>query len=134
VGNVAQAHLLAGAALLNGNQQIPGRAYFITDGPPSNFFSFFDSFVEAIGYRIWPGNLWLPRWFAYSLGCISESVAFMLRPFRKYSPKMSRFAVTYTCTDYTFNSGKAREDFGFVPKYNREEAFERTVAFFKHSR
>ena len=133
VGNVAQAHVLAGAALLNGNGNVPGKAYFITDGPASNFFSFFDGFVEAIGYRIWPGNLWLPRWFAYSLGCISESIAFLLRPFKKYSPKMSRFAVTYTCTDYTFNSDRAREDLGFIPKYGRQEAFERTVAFFKHS-
>jgi nucleoside-diphosphate-sugar epimerase len=133
VGNVARAHVMAAAALLNGNSSIPGRAYFLTDGPPSNFFSFFDSFVEAIGYRIWPKNLWLPRWFAYSLGCISESIAFLLRPVKKYSPKMSRFAVTYTCTDYTFNSEKAREDFGFIPEFSREEAFDRTVAFFKHS-
>lgn len=133
VGNVAYAHLLASAALLNGNLDVPGRAYFLTDGAASNFFSFFDNFVEAIGYRIRPKNLWLPRWFAYSLGCISESIAFLLRPVKKYSPKMSRFAVTYTCTDYTFNSDRAREDFGFVPKYSREEAFDRTVTFFREN-
>lgn len=133
VGNVAYAHLLAAAALLSGNEDVPGRAYFLTDGVASNFFSFFDNFVEAIGYRIRPGNLWLPRWFAYSLGCISESIAFLLRPVKKYSPKMSRFAVTYTCTDYTFNSDRAREDFGFVPKYSREEAFDRTVTFFREN-
>jgi nucleoside-diphosphate-sugar epimerase len=133
VGNVAHAHVLAAAALLNGNGQIPGRAYFLTDGPATNFFSFFDRFVEAIGYRIWPKSMWLPRWFAYSLGCISESIAFLLRPVRRYSPKMSRFAVTYTCTDYTFNSERARADFGFIPIFSRQEAFERTVAFFRHT-
>ncbi len=46
---------------------------------------------------------------------------------------MSRFAVTCTCTDYTFTSDKARKDFGFVSKYSKEEAFERTVEYFRRS-
>ncbi len=134
VGNVAHAHVLAAATLLNGNKKIHGQAYFITDGPASNFFSFFDRFVEGAGYKIWPKNLWLPRWFAYGLGCISESIAFMLRPIKKYSPKMSRFAVTYTSTTYTFTADKASSDFGFIPKYNSEEAFEKTMEYFNPSR
>lgn len=44
---------------------------------------------------------------------------------------MSRFAVTYTCTDYTFKAEKASEDFGFAPKYSKQEAFERTVEYFR---
>ncbi len=132
VGNIAHAHILASAELLNGNKRVEGQAYFITDGPPTNFFTFFDGIVEGIGYKIWPKNLWLPRWFAYSLGSISESIAFVVRPIRKYSPKMSRFAVVYTCTDYTFSSDKAKGDFGFVPKYNQKVAFDRTVDFFKN--
>lgn len=131
VGNMAHAHVLAAAALLNGHKSMDGQAYFLTDGPPSNFFTFFDAFVREAGYRIWPGNLWLPRWFAYGLGAISEGIAFLLRPIKKYSPKMSRFAVTYTCTDYTFEARKAENDFGFAPKYSKEEAFKRTVEFFR---
>jgi nucleoside-diphosphate-sugar epimerase len=127
VGNAAQAHILAGLALLNGNEVVSGQAYFLTDGPGTNFFSFFDRFVEGAGYRIWPKNLWLPRRFAYVLGSISEAIAFLLRPVRKYSPKMSRFAVTYTCTTYTFNADKAKRDFGFVPKYSSSEAFDRSM-------
>jgi nucleoside-diphosphate-sugar epimerase len=133
VGNMAQAHLLVAAALLDGNPKVEGQAYFITDGPATNFFTFFDDFVRGAGYRIWPANVWLPRWFAYSLGCLSESIAYLARPFKRYSPKMSRFAVIYTCTDYTFTSHKAREDFGFMPKYKKEEAFERTIAYFRNS-
>jgi nucleoside-diphosphate-sugar epimerase len=133
VGNMAHALLLASAALLSGDQNVAGQAYFITDGPPSNFFSFFDSFVEGAGYRLRPKNLWLPRWFAYGLGCISEAIAFLLRPIYKYSPKMSRFAVTYTCTDYTFTSDKAIRDFDFAPKYSKEEAFDKTIEYFHHT-
>jgi nucleoside-diphosphate-sugar epimerase len=131
VGNVAQAHVLAAAALLNGNDHVPGEPYFLTDGPPTNFFSFFDPFVEGAGYKIWPRNLWLPRWFAFTLGFISESIAKLLRPIHKYSPKMSRFAVTYTCTTYTFKSDKARKDFGFIPKYSSQEAFDRSMEDFR---
>jgi len=132
VRNMANAHLLASAALLDGNKKVEGQAYFLTDGSPSNFFKFFDRFVEGSGYRIWPKNVWLPRWFAYGIGWISETMAIILRPIWKYTPKMSRFAVTYTCTDYTFKAEKARRDFGFVPKYEAKEAFDRTVEHFRN--
>ncbi|MGW8314273.1 MAG: NAD-dependent epimerase/dehydratase family protein [Bacteroidales bacterium] len=131
VGNVAHAHLLAARALLEGHGNVAGQAYFITDGPGTNFFAFFDRFVTGAGYRIWPRNLWLPRGVAYTLGVISEGLAILARPVRRYRPKLSRFAVVYTCTDYTFSSGKALRDFGFVPRYDEEEAFRRTVDHFK---
>ncbi len=131
VGNVAHAHIGVARALLNGHKGVDGQAYFITDGPASNFFTFFDAFVEGAGYRIWPRKLWIPRWLAYGLGYFSESMALLWRPIKKYSPKLSRFAVTYTCTDYTFTSDKARRDFGFAPKYSQNEAFERTVKHFR---
>jgi nucleoside-diphosphate-sugar epimerase len=134
VGNVAHAHLLAAASLLEGNGSVAGEAYFITDGPGSNFFTFFDRFVTGAGYRIWPRNLWLPRGVAYALGTLSEGIAILVRPLKKYRPKLSRFAVTYTCTDYTFRSEKANRDFGFVPKYNPEEAYQRTVTYFSNHR
>ena len=132
VGNMAHALLLASAALLEGNGKVAGQCYFITDGPPSNFFTFFDPFVEGAGYRIRPRNLWLPRRFAYALGAISETMAFLLKPLKKYTPKMSRFAVTYTCTDYTFTAEKAKRDFGFEAKYSKEEAFERTMEYYRN--
>ena len=131
VGNIAWAHVLIAHALLAHNNAITGNAYFITDGPGSNFFSFYDRIIEEAGYRIRPKNLWLPRGVAMMLGILSETLAILVRPFKRYTPKMSRFAVTYTCTDFTFNSEKARKDFGFVPKYSGEEAFERTVHYYR---
>jgi len=130
VRNAAHAHLLAGSELLDG-AGIRGQVYFLTDGPGTNFFTFFDKFVEGAGYRIWPKRLWLPRWLAYGLGAISELTAVLLRPVKDYRPGLSRFAVTYTCTDYTFSSDKAAKDFGFTPKYSPEEAFRNTIEHFK---
>jgi hypothetical protein len=37
----------------------------------------------------------------------------------------------YTSTDFTFSAGNANHDFGFTPKYSKEEAFDNTVRYFK---
>ncbi len=131
VGNIARAHVEAAAALLAGNRAVAGQAYFISDGPPSNFFSFFDGLVEGAGYRIWPKNLWIPARVAYALGAISEFFAFLIRPIKQYNPKFSRFAVNYTCNDLTFKTRKAEHDFGYTPKYSKEQAFRETTSHYR---
>jgi nucleoside-diphosphate-sugar epimerase len=131
VRNAAHAHLLALRALLENHDKVAGQAYFLTDGEATNFFAFFDRFVTGAGFSIRPANAWLPKWFAFGLGAISEGIAFLWRPVKRYSPKLSRFAVVYTCTDYTFSSGKARNDFNFIPRYSETEAFERTFTYFR---
>ena len=131
VGNIAHAHLQAAAALLNGVEKVNGQIYFMTDAQGTNFFHFFDQVVIGAGYRIWPGNFWIPRPIAYAMGSMSEFFALLIRPFKKYHPKFSRFAVTYTCTEYTFNYNKARNDFGFKPKYSQDEALERTTSYYR---
>lgn len=131
VGNMAEAHIQVIRHLLEDNKKIEGNIYFITDGPGENFFKFFDQVVENSGYRIRPKNFWIPRQIAYALGAISEFAALLLRPLKRYNPKFSRFAVTYTCTDYTFSSEKAMKDFGYRPKYSLSEAMERTVSYYR---
>ena len=131
VGNIAHAHLQAAAALLEGSTKINGQVYFMTDAQGTNFFHFFDQVVIGAGYNVWPKNFWIPRPIAYAMGSMSEFFALLIRPFKKYVPKFSRFAVTYTCTDYTFNYNKARNDFGFKPKYSQQEALERTTLYYK---
>lgn len=131
VGNIAHAHLQAAAALMNGSDHITGEVYFMTDAPGSNFFRFFDQVVIGAGYKIRPKNFWIPRPVAYAMGSMSEFFAFMVRPFKKYHPKFSRFAVVYTCTDYTFTSDKACKDWGFKPKYSHGEALERTIGYYR---
>ncbi len=130
-GNMAYAHVKCAEAMLNGNHEIAGKYYFITDSPGSNFFKFFDHIVERAGYRIRPKNIWIPRGLAYSIGAISEMAAFMFRPIKHYNPKLSRFAVTYTCTEFTFSADKAARDFGYKPKYSQEEAIGRVAEFYK---
>jgi hypothetical protein len=49
---------------------------------------------------------------------------------KKYNPKFSRFAVIYTCNDFTFSAAKAISDFGFSTKYSEEEAFNITIRYY----
>jgi len=130
VGNMAHAHVLAANALWTGNKKVEKEIYFITDGKGSNFFKFFDQVVEGAGYNIFPKNAWIPKKLAYTIGSISESIAVLLRPIKRYNPKFSRFAVTYTCTDFTYSSKKANQDFNFQPKYSNEEALQKTINFY----
>ena len=130
VGNMAYAHVLAADALWTGNEKVRGQIYFITDGKGSNFFKFFDQVVVGAGYKIFPKNMWLPHGLAYSIGAISEGIAVLMRPIKKYNPKFSRFAVTYTCTDFTFSASKAEKDFGFAPKYSTQKALENTISHY----
>ena len=134
VGNIARAHLQALHALMNGKTAVAGNAYFITDSSPSNFFRFFDAIVEGAGFRIRPKNIWIPRNIAYAMGAMAEFFALLIRPVKKFNPKFSRFAVMYTCNDFTFTSAKAANDFGFIPKYSKEEAFKITVRYYSEDK
>ncbi|HEX9650605.1 MAG TPA: hypothetical protein VGA21_08595 [Cyclobacteriaceae bacterium] len=56
------------------------------------------------------------------------------RSLRHYNPKLSRFAVLYTCSNFTFTSGKAEKDFGFQPKYSGEKAIQDTIRHYSQKR
>ncbi len=129
-GNMALAHIQAAMALLSGNSTVGGQAYFITDSPGTNFFKFYDAIIEAAGFKIWPG-IWIPRPVAYAMGAATEFTAWLIRPLKKINPGFSRFAVIYTCNDFTFSSDKALRDFSFKPRYSLEEAFHKTVEYYR---
>lgn len=131
VGNMAHAHALALKALMGGNEKLRGQAYLITDGPGENFFRFFDQIILKAGYTFRPKNLWMPYGIAITLGVITEGIAWLVRPLVKFNPGLSRFAVNYICTDYTFSSKRAEEHFGFKPKYTEEEAIDLTAEYYR---
>jgi nucleoside-diphosphate-sugar epimerase len=131
VGNMAFAHVKILAEMMNGNMEPLGQTYLITDSEGQNFFKFFDQIVQKAGYKIRPKNLWIPWGVAYTLGALSELVVFIIRPFKRFNPGLSRFAVNYTCTDFTFNSKRAGEHWGFRPKYTEEEGIEITAEYYR---
>jgi nucleoside-diphosphate-sugar epimerase len=134
VRNMAYAHILAAKAFTEKNRSIEGEVYFITDGPAHNFFKFYDQVVVGAGYKIWPSNLWLPFWLAFAIGGLIEFGAWLISPIKKVNPKFSRFAAVYTCSNFTFNSNKAKEDFGYIPKYATTDALSRTIEHYRKNR
>jgi sterol-4alpha-carboxylate 3-dehydrogenase (decarboxylating) len=119
--NAAYAHILA-AKYLEAGSPLAGNAYFITDNPPDlNLFDFMEPFLRELGLKPPKKSISYP--IAYILGWINEIIY----------PKsnFNRFAVIQTCVDHTFVHNKSSKDFGYEPLIAKEEAFKRTVEWFK---
>lgn len=119
--NAAYAHVLAAKHLLTGSP-LAGNTYFITDNPPDlNLFDFMEPFLKELGLN--PPKKSIPYPIAYVLGWINE----IIYP----QSNFNRFAVIQTCVDHTFIHDKATKDFGYEPLITKDEAFKRTVDWFK---
>lgn len=119
--NAAHAHILAAQNLANGSA-VAGECYFICDHQPAeNLFTFMEPFLEGLGLPVPKRSL--PYRLAYFLARFAEI----------FAPKsnFNRFSVIQTCIDHTFVHDKATEDFGYEPIVSKEEAFKRTLEWFK---
>jgi len=120
--NAAYAHILA-AKHLYLESHVAGECYFIADHQPAeNLFAFMQPFLEELNLPIPTKSI--PFKLAYFLAWFAE----------KFAPKsnFNRFSVIQTCLDHTFVSDKAERDFGYKPIISKEEAFEKTVEWFKN--
>ncbi|TFG09292.1 NAD-dependent epimerase/dehydratase family protein [Candidatus Heimdallarchaeota archaeon] len=119
--NAAYAHVLA-AKHLHPESTVPGECYFIADHQPANnLFEFMKPYLKELGLPIPTKSI--PYRLAYFLAFFAEI----------FAPKsnFNRFAVVQTCVDHTFVSDKAERDFGYKPIVSKEEAFQKTVEWFK---
>jgi nucleoside-diphosphate-sugar epimerase len=131
VGNVAHAHVLAAARLLESDSPIRGRSYFITDDSPLlNFFEFMEPIVEGVGLRLPPRSRRLPASLMLGIGALLEATAAVCAPFFRFTPTLTRSSVRFVCHDHTFVGDAARRDLGYAPIYGEAEAMERTIAYF----
>ncbi|TFG21015.1 MAG: NAD-dependent epimerase/dehydratase family protein [Promethearchaeota archaeon] len=121
VENVAHAHIEA-AKQLHDESRVPGNAYIISDStPPSNFFLFLNEYLKA--FSLPPLTKSIPGGLAFGIAGIAEIFA--------PKAKFNRFSVAQTCRDHVFIGTKAETDFGYTPIVSQEEAFTRTVDWFK---
>lgn len=119
--NAAHAHILAAKHLLK-DSPVAGNYYFIADHyPAENLFDFMEPFLTGLGLE--PPKRSIPYPIAYMLGWINEKI----NPLSNFN----RFAVIQTCIDHTFTHKKATCDFGYEPIVSKEEAFNRTLNWFK---
>jgi nucleoside-diphosphate-sugar epimerase len=119
--NAAHAHLLAAARLFPGSP-IAGQVYFIGDHyPASNLFDFMEPYLEALGLPVPRRSIPYP--VAYGLACAAE----ILAP----HSNLSRFSVIQTCVDHSYRHDKAERDLDYQPIVSKEEAFRRTVEYWR---
>ncbi len=119
--NAAHAHILA-AKHLTKDSPVAGSYYFIADhNPAENLFDFMEPFILGLGLK--PPKRSIPYPIAYMLGWINEKIV--------PGSNFNRFAVIQTCIDHTFSHEKAANDFGYKPMVSKEEAFNRTLDWFK---
>lgn len=120
--NAAYAHVLAAQNLYHGSP-VAGGTYFITDYPAENFFDFMKPFLEGLG--LVPPKKSIPYPVAYAIGWLNE----------KINPQsvFNTFSVIQTCIDHTYVHDKAARDFGYKPIVPKEEAFKRTLEWFKQN-
>jgi nucleoside-diphosphate-sugar epimerase len=134
VGNVAHGLLLAARALLDGRDDVAGEVFFITDFPAKNFFDYMEPMVLGAGYQMLPWSLSLPERPLFHLGAALEATARLIRPVYRFTPILSRFAVSFVCNDFTLRGDKAQRMLGYEPRFNEVEAFERTIEYFRASK
>lgn len=129
VENVAHAHLLAADTLTAPDVPHAGRAYFITDQAPKNFFAFFTPYFDALGLDV--GNVpSLSYTTAWRMASTMEWF-YQLPVLRNKTPMLTRYIVASTSRDFWFNHDAATRDFGYMPIVDEATAFEETVRWFK---
>jgi nucleoside-diphosphate-sugar epimerase len=126
VDNAAHAHVLAARALAPGAPHA-GRAYFITDHAPSNFYTFAESLLQPLGLAQAPRRL--PRGLMRPLASAMER---MWRLFRlRGRPPLTPYIVDATTVDFSFVHHAATRDFGYTPVVDQAAAFEGTLAWLR---
>lgn len=111
VGNLVHGELLAARALVRG-MQAAGRAYYVTDGEPTNPLEFFRPIIEGLGYRV--PTLRVPYGLAYGLGYTWEALhRFGLAP----EPQVTRLHCMKTAVSHSGSIAEATRDLGYVPPH-----------------
>ncbi len=119
--NAAHAHLLAAERLFPGSP-VAGQIYFVGDHyPATNLFDFMEPYLEALGLSAPKRSIPFP--VAYAAACLAELVA--------PRSNLTRFSVVQTCIDHTYRHDKAERELGYKPIVSYEEAFRRTLEYWK---
>ncbi|XP_067849083.1 hydroxy-delta-5-steroid dehydrogenase, 3 beta- and steroid delta-isomerase 1 [Heptranchias perlo] len=131
VGNVAWAHVLLARAMKDQDKKeiVGGKFYYVTDDTPHMSYADLNhELFSPLGITV-SAKLKMPLLLMYFIAFILETMAFLLRPFITYVPKVNQNLITILNTKFTFTSHKARNDFGYMPRYSWEVAKKQTVAW-----
>ena len=121
VDDLVVAHLLAAKKLVPGSP-VAGRAYFIGDGEPINYFEFFGPLYVALGRR--PPRAWLPARPLHSLAWLAEWAHRLLGT---RAPLLSRIEIRKIAWSHWFRTEAAARDLGWAPTVTLEQGLARCI-------
>ncbi|CAL9240876.1 unnamed protein product [Arabidopsis halleri] len=133
VDNIVFALMLATTDLLNEHSKAAGKAYFVSDDNPINFFEFLQPLLKNLDYDL--PKLSLSIALAVLLGKICEAIYTMLTPVLNQRwipqplilpPEVYKVGVTHY-----YSIRKAKEELGYEPTIEPEEAMSETITYFK---
>ena len=124
VDNCADAHKLALDALVPGSS-VPGSVYYIAQEKPTNCWRWIDELL-ALAHEP-PVQSSVSFESAWRRGAILEKIYSIFR--LKGEPIMTRFLATQLAKSYWFDTTRAKNELGFVPKISIEEGMRRLGAF-----
>mmetsp|Transcript_11696 Transcript_11696/g.31887 ORF Transcript_11696/g.31887 Transcript_11696/m.31887 type:complete len:354 (-) Transcript_11696:490-1551(-) len=131
VGNVAQAHVQAAAAMTP--QAVAGKAYFITNQEPKLFWGMMGDVCGGLGYT--RPHLKLPFLLIIIIAFLFEYVIrTLLKPIKTINSDFTVNRILIATTNRTFKSERAAQDFGYRPQVNMQDALSRTLSSFQHLR
>jgi 3beta-hydroxy-delta5-steroid dehydrogenase/steroid delta-isomerase len=112
VGNLVHGELLAARHLSLGSP-VAGRAYYITDGEPTNPLEFFRPIIEGLGYRVPTRRL--PLAPMYAVGFAWE---LLHRLHVAPEPQVTRLHCLKAAVSHSGSLEEATRDFGYRPVYD----------------
>jgi 3beta-hydroxy-delta5-steroid dehydrogenase/steroid delta-isomerase len=123
IENLVAGQIEAARHLVPGSK-LGGRAYFVTDGAPVNYFAFFRPIVEGLGFPF-------PRRRVPARPLLAAS--FLLEWLHAYlrlpAPPLTHLEVRKVVVSHWSRIDRARSDFGYAPRVRPEEAIEECIAY-----
>ena len=121
--------LILGERALYKDSPALGNFYICTDGEPVKLWDMIDRAFVDLGYTSLKKKFSLPGWsFMMPLAYVCDGVGYVLG--KKF--KLTPFSVRMLLINRYFNIEAARKDLGYEPVYTQDEAWVKTMDWFKN--
>lgn len=125
IDNAVNAHICALEALGNHNSRCAGKAYFISNDEPIDFWLWLNTILDSLGHT--KINKKIKRSIAYKYATVLELIWKVL-PI-KDEPPLTRFVVNALSRHHYYSMKPAFEDLRYVPQVSMREATNMTIAW-----
>ncbi len=123
IEDCVEAHLLAWQALEN-NPNCRGKAYFVSQGEPTNLWEWINEVLRRSGLK--PITQVVSERVARVVAYFAEICSKYFAPHKE--PFLTRFLVSEMCKHHYFDISAARRDLGFTPRYSIRAALDLTYS------